>query len=371
MNNLIVPSADIAIRPATPRDLDAVDALQKRDSESLGFLHRATLEGKVANGDMLVATDRMQRVVGYVIGTDTYFKREDVGVVYQMAVAEHLRRSNVAATLLKALFASWPYGTRLCCAWCAQDLAANRFWEAMGFVALAYRAGSAGKGRVHIFWQKRIVEGDAQTAWWYPSITGSGAIREDRLVLPIPEGQHWSDARPMVLPRGEEELTTESTEDTEKKVGCDSSHQSAGKESDGGMNPTLRPGEYEEREGKIYHKGKRLMTAQMMREEAGVGKGQMYMVPHGAKLVREMPVLRRPRVKAKKKVKEKHDPRLVSAVRELRDRWLEHVNGHGLLLPDPTAAKYAVGRERSLPPASEDRLVLPMPMVTRRLLPAA
>src|ERR1051326_8634541 len=97
------------------------------------------------------------------------------------------------------------YGCRLFCCWCAQDLEANRFWEALGFVPLAFRAGSRGRGkngaaRVHIFWQKRIREGDVTTPWWFPSQTTSGSIREDRLVFPIPPGTHWSDAKPIVLP---------------------------------------------------------------------------------------------------------------------------------------------------------------------------
>src|SRR5439155_17824340 len=82
---------------------------------------------------------------------------------------------------------------------------ANHFWESMGFVPLAFRAGSAKRGknggaRVHIFWQRRIRAGDETTPYWFPSQTSSGSIREDRLVLPIPPGTHWSDAKPIVLP---------------------------------------------------------------------------------------------------------------------------------------------------------------------------
>src|SRR3954464_10775715 len=86
------------------------------------------------------------------------------------------------------------------CLWCAQDLAANRFWESVGFVPLAFRTGSSGKGRTHIFWQKRIREGDTTTPWWFPSETSGGAIGDGRLVLPIPPGTHWSDAKPLILP---------------------------------------------------------------------------------------------------------------------------------------------------------------------------
>ena len=53
---------------------------------------------------------------------------------------------------------------------------------------------------MHIFWQKRIVEGDAETRWWYPFQTNSGAIRQDRIVFPIPPGTHWSEVTAVAVP---------------------------------------------------------------------------------------------------------------------------------------------------------------------------
>src|SRR5204863_4888089 len=91
-------------------------------------------------------------------------------------------------------------GCRLYCCWCAQDLEANRFWESLGFVPLVFRAGSRGKKRVHIFWQRRIVAGDVTTPYWYPFQTSAGAIRQDRLVFPIPPGVHWRDVRAVSVP---------------------------------------------------------------------------------------------------------------------------------------------------------------------------
>ena len=349
---LIIPRANVTVRAATTADLRDVDALQKAHSKELGFLHTATLEGKVARGEMLVAHAANGQFAGYVVGSDTYHKREEVGVVYQMAVAAAARRGNVGATLLRTLFESWAYGTRLCCAWCAQDLAANKFWEAMGFVPLAYRAGSAGKGRVHIFWQKRINQGDAETKWWYPSITGSGAIREDRVVLPIPEGQHWSDARPTVLPTVTDPPAVEVAEKVVKATG-----------------KLAWPKGVEERDGVLYEDGIRLVTAETLRREQGSGPGGLFMVPAGAKLVREMPkqVAVAARKKTVKKAPAKHDPRMASAVRELRDRWLEHVNGSGRLLP--SNERYAVGRPPMLTAGQVERLGLPTPE-GRRLLAA-
>ena len=74
----------------------------------------------------------------------------------------------------------------------------------MGFVPLAFRTGGTNNGskpaRMHIFWQKRIRSGDESTPWWFPSETSGGAIKANRVVLPIPPGTHWSEAKPIVLP---------------------------------------------------------------------------------------------------------------------------------------------------------------------------
>ena len=43
-----------------------------------------------------------------------------------------------------------------------------------------------------------------------------------------------------------------------------------------------------------------------------------------------------------KKQKAKNDPRLIAAARELKDRWLEHVNANPAALA--SAGKYDVGR---------------------------
>ena len=68
-------------------------------------------------------------------------------------------------------------------------------------------------------------------------------------------------------------------------------------------------------------------------------------------------------------MKRTHDPRLASAVRDLRDRWLANVNANGRLLP--SGERYAVGRPAGLA-VTEGAAVLPMPVaVPRRMLPAA
>jgi hypothetical protein len=218
-----------------------------------------------------------------VIGTDRYFKHDDVGIIYHLNVAPGRQRGFVGATLLKAMFDRAAYGCRLFCCWCAQDIEANHFWEAMGFVPLAYRAGSEKKSRVHIFWQKRIRSGDTTTPWWFPSQTTGGAMNADRLVLPIPPGTHWSDAKPILLP-GEPRATRQLPLVKEKA-----------KRAKAPAVPTSR---------RLSFAPVELPKAEKKPKQGG----------------------------REKKPKRKNDPRLVAATRELKDRWLEHVNAGGMLI---------------------------------------
>jgi GNAT superfamily N-acetyltransferase len=225
-----LPAVDITIRPGVMDDLPFIDSLQKAHTKQVGWMPGKQLEGKIGAGQVLVAEERHEGTqarrhegedrcapaarrqpsvpmclrasvpVGYCIGHDQYFKRDDVGIIYQLNVVPGRRRALVGATLIKAMFDRAAWGCKLFCCWCAQDIEANRFWESLGFVPLAFRAGSREKGRVHIFWQRRIRAGDCQTPYWFPSQTTGGSIREDRIVLPIPPGTHWSDAKPVVLP---------------------------------------------------------------------------------------------------------------------------------------------------------------------------
>src|SRR5688500_8514987 len=193
--------SDVAIRPATLADVPFMDGLQKAHSKQLGYFPTKQFEGYVAQGAVLVADG-----LGYVIAKDRYLKRDELGVVYQLCVAPGTQRKQVGAALVKAVFERSAYGCRLYCCWCAQDIEANRFWESMGFLPIAFRAGSEKKSRVHIFWQRRINADDQTTPYWFPSKTESGAIREDRLVFPIPPGTHWTEVKAVQLPQAQPAL---------------------------------------------------------------------------------------------------------------------------------------------------------------------
>ncbi len=330
------PRIEINIRAAVPGndDFAFIDELQKPHTKALGFMHRGTLEGYIASGDVLIAETPPPTApdgsplpgargvpLGYCMGRDRYFKREDVGILYQLVIIPEKRRDFIGAALVKAMFEKAAYGCKLFCAWCAQDLEANHFWESIGFVPLAFRTGSAapGKERIHIFWQKRIREGDTgpgATPWWFPSQTNGGAIREDRLVLPIPPDTHWSDAKPTVLPEipGVDRFVDEP--------------------------PQLTNGEGGRRKARRKYKPK--MTAPEKRKSQS--GGLWFGAPPDELAAKEKSGDRT----RKARIKRKYHPKYTAAARELCARYLEEVQA-GRFLPEAAGdGKYDVRKPRML-----------------------
>jgi hypothetical protein len=347
---LALPSVPITIRPGVMDDVPFLDSLQKLHTKQVGWMPTKQFEGKIAAGHVLVAEaasdlqledgnasepsgshsianckSQIANRVGYLIGNDQYFKRDDVGIIYQMNVAPGKQRGLIGATLLKAQFERSAYGCKLYCCWCAQDIAANRFWEAVGFVPLAYRAGSEKKSRVHIFWQKRIRSDDTTTPWWFPSQTSGGSIREDRIVLPIPPGTHWSDAKPIILPGTGEES---------KQL------------------PAKTHGRAATRLSSSKSRGTKKKVVEQ--RNAVARNGVFFDVPKQNEPVTAIAVVEKSSETPKRKTK--NDPRLVAAARELRDRWLDVVNAGEADLPRPTG-KYDVSRQLGATGPDVKRLV--------------
>ena len=158
----IIPQARCAvkIRLAGSADLPFIDQLQKLHTHMVGFFPRKQMEGYLALGAVQIAVDEAGKALGYIVSRDQYSGRDDVGMIYQINVTASKHRHLIGAMLVKAAFEKAAYGCKLFSCWCAQDIAANWFWESLGFVPLAFRTGTRSKQRTHIFWQKRIREGD-------------------------------------------------------------------------------------------------------------------------------------------------------------------------------------------------------------------
>jgi len=369
MNAIIpIPRCPIQVRQATEKDISFIDGLQKIHSHMVSFLQFKALEGKIKAGHVLVAEERDEEtkrrrdevksvggesstqslrhsvspsLLGYCIGQDQYSGRDDVGVIYQLNVLPLKQRHLIGATLVKAMFDRAAYGCKLFCLWCAQDIQANFFWESIGFVPLAFRTGSRAKQRIHIYWQKRVRDGDTTTPWWFPSNTKSGMVREDRLVFPIPRGVHWRDPMPVLLPN------IAVAPPVPKPLTLP-----------GGAAVSPRP-----EQPKLTHHQKAAIHRAQSRHLAGVPLGKKaVLTSSGIKYVERtdfVPETDTPEElvapkKEKRPAKPKltHDPEFFRKTRELRDRFLEDVNSDPMALPNPET-KYQVVKqiEQTLTPA--------------------
>ena len=385
-----IPGAGLSVRLARPAgtpggeaDYEAIDDLHKREKEGLSFLYEPILRKRIETGDMLVAevSDRVNeessdqvrsgepgsldhsftgsRFAGFCMGVDRYQKRSELGIIYAMAVEPKYRRSLVAATLLQAQFDKSAYGTKLYCCWCKQSLAANRFWEAMGFVPLAFRAagrttikkvkkktgGTA--GAVHIFWQKkiRVEEQGTSGGWWYPYETQGGMVMEGRVVLPLPPKMQWDEAAPVVLPGAEQRAEEQRL--LEGKVKEAAKKERAAKKAPGSTKAATVPTGGAVAPRAVGSGGFGAGFGEPAPPEvSGTSGGGGLMTKNDAEIER----IKREKAAAKKALKEaqrRNDPELVAFARELRDRWQEHVAPGGAgerMLEDKQRGKYAVGR---------------------------
>ena len=159
-----------------------------------------------------------------------------------------------------------------------------------------------------------------QVPYWYPLQTNAGAIREDRIVFPIPPGVHWSEVRAVEVPRAGAEVTGRESGVVERR---ERSHR--------------RP---------ATHDG-RAPSARLKITTGGLRFAEAAGEPSPEKTARA-PKPKRPAAAAKAGPagRRRIDPTYLAAARELRDRWMERVNGGqgnaGWL--DGPRGKYAVSR---------------------------
>ena len=358
----------INVRLAVAGDLPFIDALQKMHSHMVGWMPMKSLEGHLEKGRILIAEqsardEETQRrrdgaggaheaeslrlsvspslrlsptPVGYVLSTDQYMKRDDVGIIYQLNVLPLKQRGLIGATLIKEVFARAAYGCKLFCCWCAQDIQANWFWESIGFVPLAFRTGSRAKQRIHIFWQRRVRDNDDSTPYWFPSQTTGGAVGEDRIVLPIPPGTHWRDAKPLILPGLPALPAVPQKPELPKTL-------------PGGALVRPRPEQPKQTVAQrmaIVRSTSKHLQGTPKGKSAVLSAGGVKYVDRGDYVAEPEPA----KPKREPKPRQKNDPKYVAAARELRDRYLEEVNT-GRMLPAANG-KYDVSRQLAAGPSS-------------------
>lgn len=334
--NLLAPPrapSNLRIRVAVLADEQFIDHCQRMFAGHLGFLYQGTIARKITRGEALVMVDAVGAWVGYVMGTSSYDKNDQVSRIDQIAVVPSLQRRQMGGALVAEWIRRLPWGVKLLCCWCAQDLKEGRFWEAEGFIPLAFRAGGQGLNRVHIFWQRRVNRGDVTTPFWYPKETANGAMNAARIILPIPIGVDWREIDlPRVLPKEQ---------------------QGAALALQGPVTPqdlaaAARPKRQHLLPGVVAPK----TAAQFAAEQRAKSKHLQPRAPTTAAIVgrRAAAPIMPPTVEPKGsgKPRAKNVPEHVAAAREIRDRWLEGLNAAGLV----EGGKYDPTRDAAAAPTA-------------------
>jgi len=315
--SLSVRADFLTLRPGTMNDLAWIDQMQRVHAGKLGFLWAKAIRKRLECGWVRVAIDDHGTQFGFVMWGEGYSGRDDVTICYQLAVVPAHHRRLIGASLVRSWLDAVPFGMRLAVCWCAQDLPANRFWESVGFNALAWRTGSRRQQRAHIWWIRNVRQGD-HFPLWMPVKTQGGAIQEERLIVPILPGQHWSDPLPALMPQGKGETTLASGLPPITQFEEDRVKRAAGEKVPGPVIGHAGPS------GPEPEPPRAVVTRHGIKFIGGAGTPP----PKGRSKV--------PRVKRV------HDPELRRKLRDLRDRYLDALHSGRLDLP--SSQKWDVGR---------------------------
>jgi hypothetical protein len=390
----------VRVRPATLADLPFIDALQRVHTHMVGWFPKRQMTEYIEGGHVLMAEedDKVTRWQGdtvsgasppgalllspphpvtpsphhassrgYIIFKDEYLKRDDVGIIYQLNVSPGSQRGLIGAMLVQHAFERSARGCRLFCCWCAQDIRAGYFWEALGFVPLAFRSGSRDKQRIHIFWQRRVRGDDAgpgATPYWFPYRTDAGAVREDRIVLPIPPGLTWRDPLPVVVPKRAAAERDDATLDAESSAALSKALSEATEKVERERVPRRLPAAAGSGsrpvDGERDRNGASAARVVVMRSRGALGDAgalrEAEALPGAADgLIDPVPAevacpAPRPRRATRSSAKARHEPGHIRIAREVRDLFLEGLNagageGGPAALPPAAWGKWDVSRE--------------------------
>lgn len=141
---------EIVITKATPSDIDGIKKIADAHRKELGFVRRPSLLESINRAEVFVA-----RQNGSIIGFVEYRHRKDEQTtLYNIVVEPAYRRAGVGRNLLERLIqeAEQRRKTRILLK-CPTELAANRFYEQIGFDLYQVEAGK--KRRLNI-WRRQI-----------------------------------------------------------------------------------------------------------------------------------------------------------------------------------------------------------------------
>ena len=136
-------------------DLDAVDALMRRNSGTIGFLPLEALRDYLGKGLVLGAFTGDGRLIAYLL----YAANRDRFRITQLCVAEDFRGQGLTRQLLDALKDS-AATQKLVTLSCRNDFPAHDMWPTLGFVPIGEKPGRSKEGHPLTLWRLILAADD-------------------------------------------------------------------------------------------------------------------------------------------------------------------------------------------------------------------
>lgn len=145
----------VTVRLATSGDMTYIDHLQKKNAEDLSFYPLSVLEREVVNGRVVLA-EVNDAPAGYLYhGSVTSLTLR----IHQACIQYDLRGYLYGAALVRWLESlGRAAGAHEIALRCGSDIAANGFWQAMGFECIAVTQGGARRMRDINAWRLPLTD---------------------------------------------------------------------------------------------------------------------------------------------------------------------------------------------------------------------
>ena len=141
------------ISPLSVSDIDGVDHLMKRNSQTLGFLPYAALHQALDSGDVLGAHHQKDGLVGYLL----FARYEERVRIAHLCVAKDHRGTGLSRRLFDALKDTCTT-QRVIRLNCRRDYDAHYLWPKLGFVPMDEKVGKSHDGKLLTCWEHRLKE---------------------------------------------------------------------------------------------------------------------------------------------------------------------------------------------------------------------
>lgn len=145
----------IWIRKATEKDIDKIKLIADANRDAIGFVLRPKIEFALKRGELLVATTRNGRVIGFV----NYHHRRDVQTtLYEICVKKEHRKNGVGRKLIRALIEeSKTVGKKKILLKCPESLKANGFYRKLCFKNIAKENGRKRRLNVWTLYLEEVI----------------------------------------------------------------------------------------------------------------------------------------------------------------------------------------------------------------------